>query len=126
MFNKIHHIVIAVADLDAASVLYGETFGLKAQLPVDSPAEGLRRVRFDVGNAFVDIAQPTSDTGELGKFVKEKGEGVYLISVQVDDLRETVKELRAKGAEVIGEATKGGRVLLSPQSTHGALMELTE
>ncbi len=126
MFNKIHHIVIAVADLDAASTLYGKTFGLKAQTPVDMPAEGWRRVRFDVGNAFVDLAQPTSETGELGKFVKEKGEGIYLISVQVDDLAKTVKELRAKGAQVTGEATKGGRVLVSPQTTHGALMELTE
>ena len=126
MFNKIHHIVIAVADLDAASLLYGKTFGLKAQAQVDVPAEGLRRVRFDVGNAFVDIAQPTTDTGELGKFVKDKGEGIYLISVQVDDLAKTVKELRAKGAEVIGEAVRGGRVLVSPKTTHGALMELME
>lgn len=126
MFNKIHHIVIAVADLDAASSLYGKTFGLKAQTLADMPTEGLRRIRFDVGNAFVDIAQPTNETGELGKFVKDKGEGIYLISVQVDDLAKTVKELRAKGAEVVGDAVRGGRVLVSPKTTHGALIELTE
>ena len=126
MFKKIHHVVIAVVDLDAATALYGKTFGLKAEAPVEVPAEGLRRVRFDVGNAFVDIAQPTSDSGELGRFVKEKGEGIYLISAQVDDLAKTVEELRAEGAQITGEAAKGGRVMVSPQTTHGALMELTE
>ena len=123
MFNRIDHVVIAVTDLDAAANLYGKNFGLKASAPQDAPDLGGRRIRFDVGNAFVDVVQPSVPGSPLEGFIKERGEGIYLIGVQVDNLKQSISELRRKGVQIIEE---GGRVLIHPKSTHGALMLLTE
>lgn len=123
MFKRVDHVVIAVTDLDAAAALYGQSFGLKASAPIDAPELGARRIRFDAGNAFVDIVQPSSPTSPLNAFIKDRGEGIYLIAVQVDDLKGSVAALKQKGAEIMEES---GRVFVSPKTTHGALMQLIE
>ena len=123
MFKGIDHVVIAVTDLDAAAALYGQSFGLKASAPQDAPDLGAKRIRFDAGNAFVDVVQPSSPSSPLNAFIKDRGEGIYLIAVQVDDLKGSVAALRQKGAQIMEES---GRVLVSPKTTHGALMQLIE
>ena len=123
MFKRVHHVVIAVSDLTAAAALYGQNFGLKAAAPDEAPDLGAKRIRFDVGNAFIDLVQPSTPTSPLNEFIKDRGEGIYLIAVQVDNLKSTLAELRRKGAQVLEE---GGRAFVSPKTTHGALMQLIE
>ncbi|MBF8299103.1 MAG: methylmalonyl-CoA epimerase [Dehalococcoidia bacterium] len=115
--------MIVVSDLNAAAALYGQTFGLKSGPPQLAPDLQATRLRFDTGNAYVDVVQPASEASPLGQFLKDRGEGIYLIAVQVDDLEGTLTTLRQRGAEIHVEA---GRTFISPKTTHGALMELIE
>lgn len=126
MYNKVDHVVIAVSDLDAAAALYGKTLGLKPSEVMVSRELGLKRINFDVGNAYIEIAQPIDETGPVARFVKEKGEGLYLIAVKVDSIKETVGKLRRQGARIIGDENAGGQVFIHPKSTHGVLMQLVE
>ncbi len=124
MFKRVDHVVIAVADLEASVALYRDKFGLNASETVEPPGMGLKRVNVDVGNAYIELAQPTDEDGPLGKFLKNRGEGLYLLAVEVDDLKGTVKALRDKGARIIGDENSGGQVFVHPSSTHGMLIQL--
>ena len=121
MFTRVDHVVIAVSDLDAAAALYGKSFGLKSAPQDEVPGLGAKRVRFDAGNAFVDLVQPLAEASPLTQFIKDRGEGIYLIAVKVDDFDATLAALRQKGAQII---TERGKTFISPTTTHGALMEL--
>ncbi len=128
MLKRIDHVVIAVKDLKAATAIYEKQFGLKATEPKDVPALGIRNVKLQLGNAFIELAEPTDPNGPVGKFVNEKGDGLYLISIEVDSLKSSMESLKSKGARLIGEdnAAKSGIVFVHPKSTHGALIQLME
>ena len=126
MFKRVDHVVIAVSDLEASVALYQDKFGLKASEVLESADLGLKSVNLDVGNAYIELAQPTDATGPMGRFLKECGEGLYLMAVEVDDLRGTVKALREKGARIIGDENAGGQLFIHPASTHGMLIQLLE
>ena len=78
------------------------------------------------GTRFIELAQPVADSSPVAKFVAERGEGLYLIAVQVDDRKAAVKVLREKGARIIGDESTDGQVFIHPKSTHGVLMQLVE
>lgn len=130
MFKRIDHVVIAVDNLEETAALYAEKFGLQATPAEEVPALGLRQVKLEVGNAYVELAQPTDATGPLARFLKERGEGLYLIAVEVHDLGATVRALREKGARLIGDENLEDpgphRVFIHPKTARGALIMLQE
>ena len=129
MFKRIDHVVIAVKHLDETATVYTEAYGLTSTAPEEVPEMGIRRVNIDVGNAYIELAQPTDPNGPIARFLEDRGEGLYLIAVQVDDLPDAVKKLQERGARLIGaeDATKpGGRVFIHPKSARGALIMLSQ
>ncbi len=129
MFKRIDHVVIAVKDLNETIPLYRDKYGLEVTPVKDVPELGIRSVRVTMPNAFIELAQPIDPNGPVAKFLEERGEGLYLIAMQVDDLPGTVKRLQDKGARLIGAegASKpGARVFIHPKSAHGALIMLMD
>lgn len=127
MFKRIDHVVIAVKDLNETVPLYRDTYGLPVTEARDHPKLGIRAARVLVKNAYIELAQPLDPNGPVGKFLAERGEGLYMIAVQVDDLPGTTKRLLERGARLIGAeqaAQPGARVFIHPQSAHGALIML--
>ena len=53
-------------------------------------------------------------------------EGIHMVAMAVDDLEQTVKDLRQKGAQLIGADQPGGQVFIHPRSAHGVLVQLVE
>ena len=124
--KRIDHVGIAVKDLDAALATYERNFDLKAD-----PARGGEVPVFAIRNAFVAIAgtdleffSPTTDEGPVAKFVKERGEGLYMLSIEVDDLTAAISELRSLGARV-GDPING-LAFVSMKATHGVNLQLVQ
>ena len=42
--------------------------------------------RYYIGEVAVEFMESTAPEGEVAKFIKKRGEGVFLISYKVDDL----------------------------------------
>lgn len=124
MFKRIDHIVIAVHDVEEAALLYTDTYNLAASEVLELSHLGLKAIKIDVGNAYIELAQPSKPDSPMAKFLAEKGEGLYLIAVQVDDLAATVKQLQDNGAKILGGPP--GPTYIHPRSTHGALITLME
>ena len=127
MFKRIDHLTIATDDLAAAAQVWETTLGLKGDEP--HSAAGARLSCLPVGDAFLELAQPEGE-GPYGEWLRQQGEGVSLVAIEVDDLAGAIAHLRARGAQV-SEPQEGARpgvifALVDAASTHGVPIALVQ
>jgi len=130
-FKRIDHIVIATEDLTDAAAKWERNLGLRVEERVSRPlGSGFDVARLPVGDAFIELVQPGEDKGRFAEQFKERGEGLFSISIEVDDLDGAVSYLRGKGARVSDPEPgiwPGSRVArVSRSSTHGVSIQLIE
>ena len=128
MFKKLNHIGICVRDIDQATKLWTEVFGVKAKPPV---IEGdMKIVILPLGDIMVELLAPVGDQGVLARFLEKRGEGLHHACFEVNDVYSAMKELAAKGVELVDkeprEGAEGKIVFLHPKSTYGALTEIVQ
>jgi methylmalonyl-CoA epimerase len=125
--KKIDHIGIVVSDLAAALGTYERNFGFKADASRggDVPALGIRNAFVPVGESDLEFIQATGSEGPVAKFAQERGEGTFMLSLEVDDLGAAVEHLRSLGARV-GDPSPGGAAFVSMKSTHGVNLQLVQ
>ena len=127
--KRIDHVVVAVKDCKAAGERYAQLLGKPASAVKDLPALGIKNVVLNLGDAFLELAEPLSNQGPVAKFLDTKGEGLYLLSIEVDNMDATIKDLTAKGVQMAGQPTDGptGKLaFVHPKSTHGVLLQLVQ
>ena len=129
--EKIDHICIAVKDLDQARRIYEETFGLELALEYVAESENIHVARYYLGEVALELMESTSPDGDVARFIRKKGEGVFLISYRVKDVASGLVELKAKGARLIDETPRhlmGNRYafIMPPGDTCGVLTEILD
>ena len=128
--NKIDHICIAVKDLDAARKIWEPILG-KPQPDdpyVDEP-EKIRVARYWLGAVGFELMESTTPDGDVAKFIERHGEGVMLISFNVDNTRDAIDELKEKGYPFIGGARPFRDcefAFIHPKAVNGVLLELID
>ncbi len=127
MYKRIDHIVIAVKNLEQSAALYGDKFGLQAT-DVGRLTEGLKETTFTTGNTRIVLSQPVDPNGPVARFIEERGEGLYLVALEVDNVDKAAEALRKRGARIAEapSAEHGRRVFIHPKSAHGVLFQLVE
>ena len=130
-FKRIDHVVIATEDLADAAARWERNLGLKATERVSRPlGSGFKAARIPVGESFLELVQPVEEKGRFYEQFKERGEGFFSISIEVDDLDAAVGYLREKGARVSAPEPgiwPGSRVArISRSSAHGVSVQLIE
>ena len=131
MFTRIRAIHIAVNSVKETTKDYTERFGLKVTRSGEVPVVGIRNAFMPIGNTNLEIVEPLDPSqGPLAKFLQTRGEGVYMMAWEVEDLEKAIKELQAKGVRLINsepEARKKGvPVFIHPKFAHGIMIELVE
>jgi methylmalonyl-CoA/ethylmalonyl-CoA epimerase len=126
--KRIDHVVIAVKDLEAAVKTYQDNFGLVKISAGEVPALGIRNAFLQIGDAQLELITPLTDQGPVASFLEKQGEGMYLLSLEVDNLDNAVAELQEQGIRVtVTQGTAGRRLaFVSPKATHGVLLQLLE
>jgi methylmalonyl-CoA epimerase len=117
-----------VKDLDAAVKTFTGNFGFPIERIGDVPALDIRRADLTIGDAWLELFQPTSDANPAAKFITDRGEGMYVLSLEVDDLKAAIDALAHKGIKVTVQSIPNGPHLafISPKATHGVLLQLIE
>lgn len=128
--NKIDHICIAVKDLDAARKIWEPILGKAApdDSYVDEP-EKIRVARYWVGEVGFELMESTSPDGDVARFIEKRGEGIMLISLNVDNTEEAMTELKGKGYNFIGGARPFRDckfAFVHPKDVNGVLLELID
>ena len=128
--NKLDHICIAVRDLEAAKKIWQPILGKERpdDAYVDEP-EKIRVARYWVGGVGFELMESLTPDGEVAKFIDKRGEGVMLVSLNVDDTRAAMSELEAKGYPFVGGARPFRDCELAfvhPKAVNGVLLELID
>ena len=128
--NKIDHICIAVKDLEAAKKIWEPMFGKTK--PDDSYLDELEKIkvaRYWLGEVGFELMESTTPDGDVAKFVEKRGEGVMVISLNVDNTRNAMQELKEKGYPFIGGARPFRDcefAFVHPKKVNGVLLELID
>jgi methylmalonyl-CoA/ethylmalonyl-CoA epimerase len=129
--KKLDHVVIATEDLDDALRLWERNMGLRPDASLDKPlGAGFKVARLPIGESFLELVQPVAREGRFYEQVQERGEGLFSISVQVEDLDEAVSFLKGKGVKVSEPEPSiwpGARLArINREYTHGVSIQLIE
>jgi methylmalonyl-CoA epimerase len=125
------HIGIAVGDLAQALAFYRDALGLEVEPPEEVPSQRVRAHFVPVGEATLELLEPTAPDSPIATFIGKRGPGVHHVTLRVDDLREALGRLKARGVRLIDEAPRDGAegsliAFVHPASTHGVLVELKQ
>lgn len=129
MTTKLDHIGIAVKSLDAARIY--ESLGLHVEHVETVETQKVKTAFLSVGDANLELLEPTSADSAIAKYIEKRGEGIHHICLRVDDIEPHLARLKAEGYRLVNEApvpgAHGCRVaFLHPSAGNGVLIELSE
>ena len=125
----IHHLGVAVEDLDEALVTYERLFGAELEHRERVPEQGVEAAAVRVGESRVELLASLGADTPVGKFLANRGPGMHHVAYEVDDLRETLAHLARSGAELIDDEPRQGLfglqvAFVHPDAVHGVLSEV--
>jgi len=125
----IHHVGIAVRDLDEAIATYGKLFGAELEHRDTVSEQGVEAAAVLVGGSRIELLAATGEDTPVGRFLAKRGPGIHHVAYEVDDLDAELAELDAQGVELIDHAPRPGfyglRVaFVHPDAADGVLAEL--
>lgn len=131
MHPSIHHIAIAVRDLDAALDFYRDILGLEVTERREVPEEGVEIAFLPAGEGEIELLCPLDEGSGVARFLEKHGEGLHHICLAVEDVEAAMERLRTAGARLLSGKPRvnvhGTRyVFVHPRSAHGVLLELYE
>ena len=125
----IHHLGVAVADLDEALATYRRLFGATLEHRSTVPDQGVHAVSLLVGDDRIELVSPAAEDTPVGRFLASRGPGMHHVAYEVDDVGVALAELAEAGAELIDEVPRTGLfglevAFVHPDAVHGVLTEV--
>jgi methylmalonyl-CoA/ethylmalonyl-CoA epimerase len=127
--HGIHHLGVAVDDLDEALSTYQRLFGARVEHRETVPDQGVEAASLRIGADRVELLASLGDETPVGKFLSTRGPGMHHVAYEVTDVGAALDELAANGAELIDERPRRGLfglevAFVHPDATHGVLAEI--
>jgi len=125
--NKVDHICVAVCNLAAAIPVWNLLLGKEGpDEEYEDEPEQIRVARYYIGEVGFEVMESTTPDGPVAKHIEARGEGIMLVSMNVDSTRAVIDELGGQGVRFIGGARpfrKGEFAFVHPKSATGVLLE---
>jgi methylmalonyl-CoA/ethylmalonyl-CoA epimerase len=127
--RAIHHVGVAVSDLDAAVATYERLFGGRLEHRERVEDQGVEAASMRVGESRVELLAALGNDTPVGRFLAKRGEGMHHIAYEVADVEAALAHLAEQGIELIDERPRHGMfglevAFLHPESVHGVLSEV--
>ena len=125
----LHHVGVAVVDLDEAVATYERLFGGRLEHRVHVEEQGVEAASVLVGWSRIELLAPLGDDTPVAKFLAGRGPGMHHLAYEVEDVRVMLRELERHGAELIDTEPRRGMfglevAFIHPDSVHGVLAEV--
>jgi methylmalonyl-CoA/ethylmalonyl-CoA epimerase len=125
----IHHIGVAVADLDEAVATYERLFGATLESRERLAEQGVSAASVLVGGERIELLEPTGEDTPVGRFITNRGPGLHHVAYEVGDVAAVLRELQSAGAELIDLEPRRGLygmqiAFVHPHAVHGVLTEV--
>ncbi|MBT4877297.1 MAG: methylmalonyl-CoA epimerase [Desulfobacula sp.] len=128
--KKIDHICIAVKNLDEARKIWEPVLGKsKPDDQYIDESEKIKVARYWVGEVGFELMESITDDGDVAKFIEKRGEGVMLLSFNVENTSKAMDELQEKDYPFIGGARPfrdSEFAFIHPNKMNGVLLELID
>ena len=125
--KELDHIVIRVKDLEEGIATFRDKFGMELSRTGESEALGIKQAFFNMKNGgFIEVVAPLGPETPVGRAVESRGEGIHTVSIAVEDLAGTIKQLEANGVKVIAADMERGMAFVHPKSAHGLMLQLID
>ncbi len=133
-FTRVHHVGLAVTDLEEAKHVLVDGFGLaidehRTPWPggLKNTQEGAAQIQVPIGELYYEVSAPLNAEGTPAKFLEANGgrPGMWYVSFASSDIRKDVEGLVSRGAKIRGDWSGQGPVFLETASTLGLLLQIT-
>jgi len=127
--KRVEHVAIAVRDMAASMKMLEETLGL--ELDYEERIGDTRLAMYPVGETSLELLQAEGPASKVQDWIDRKGQSLYHLCFEVDDIDAALAELRQKGVALIDETPRPGHggsriAFLDPAATGNILIELAE
>jgi len=128
MIKRVHHVGIAVRNLDEAIRFFEATYGAKLVMRRRFPDQKIESAFIAMGDAKFELTASLDPESLIGKFIERQGEGIHHVSLEVDDFNLVMETLKGKGLRVISEADLGDfkAAFVHPKGNLGVLTEIIQ
>jgi len=125
----IHHLGVAVENLDEALDTYERLFGAELEHREVVPEQGVEAAAVRVGESRVELLASLGAETPVGKFLANRGPGMHHVAYEVEDLPAMLAHLARSGAELIDDEPRQGLfglevAFVHPHAIHGVLSEV--
>ena len=129
--REVHHVAVAVADLDEALAEYRDTFGVTVDRRETVADEGVEVALLTVGGSRLQLMAPVDDDSWLVEFLDDQQSGINHIGFTVDDCAAALASLAARGYELVDEEPTPGpsgslTAYVHPPDQPGTLIQLVQ
>ena len=127
--NSVHHVGLAVEDLDGALDTYERLFGATLEQRSRVEEQGVEAASIRVGESRLELLSALGGDTPVGRFLAKRGPGMHHVAYEVEDIGVALAHLSEAGAELIDEAPRQGMfglevAFVHPDSVHGVLSEV--
>lgn len=131
MTGKINHIGIAVANLEESLPFYRDILGMAFEGTEEVAEQKVRVAFLAVGESRIELLEPTAPDSPVARFLEKNGPGVHHLAYQVEDLEQTLADLKQLGVRLVDEVPRNGAhgtriAFLHPKASGGVLTELCQ
>lgn len=129
--KRVEHIAIAVKDYEGAKRIFEDAFGLIMEHEEELAEYSTKLSLYPIGMTYLEFLTSDGSSGVTANWLKEHGDGLWHICLEVEDIRGALAELKQKGIKLIDEEPRpghGGNLIafVNPESTSNVLIELVE
>jgi methylmalonyl-CoA/ethylmalonyl-CoA epimerase len=127
----VHHVGIAVDDLETAVERYRRMLGIEPSHRERVEDQGVEEVLFDVGGSAIQLLGALGPETPVGTFLGKRGPGVHHVAYRVADVAAELERLRAEGVRLVDEEPRRGSrgttiAFVHPSGMGGVLVELVQ
>lgn len=127
--HGIHHLGVAVDDLDDALATYERLFGAELEHRERVEEQGVEAASLRIGSDRVELLAALGEDTPVGKFLSKRGPGMHHVAFEVEDVGAALDQLAAEGAELIDERPRRGLfglqvAFVHPDALQGVLAEI--
>ena len=127
--RDVHHVAMAVEDLDEAVATYERLFGARVELRGRMDDQGVEAVYLQIGGGRVELVSALGPDTTVGRFLAKRGPGMHHIALETDDVAAALRELSHAGAQLVDAVPRRGLhglevAFIHPDALHGVLTEV--
>ena len=126
--NRLEHLGIAVADLEAAEKIFADVLGTSPYKREEVEDEGVLTSFLRAGESKVELLASTTEDGPIARHLDRRGPGLHHVAFFVEDLPAELERLQGLGYRVISGPKPGSDnkiiAFLHPSDTAKVLVEL--